>query len=512
MPSESENIDTNNDAFEQQEKPEIESIEQQEKPKLEAIDASGCAYVFSRQNLIYTLFLAAFVVLSHWNVWSIGQYAAGWNHSVLWIALVALIGYRNNSIKIAQDWFWLAPICLIAISFSLYENPWLNKFSLFVLPISIGLFYAYSHVEQKEKIFWDFKFLGCLCKKIVSPVINISPTTRQGRDMFKGSIHPQRRDLAISVAKGFGLLIPFGLVAFFILESVDQNFGVVIYEITHDILDILGWTFGVKMLWILILTIVLLATVFSWRIKTTFDSAPDTALINSVISGIVMVGVLFLYIVFIVLQVEYLLTGSLPLDFSEAKYFVKYGFWQLFILSAFNTLLFIVLYQRTTLPTQLILRVYIFASGLILLSGCWRIALYAYWYGLSYEKFFAGYTSIFSMYVFVYLLIVGFMSTKKNILKFIIFSSLWFYAVATVMPIEKIIFNTNTYLQEKENSRIDLNELRALSVDVYGNVVSEISAGKFDSERWRRWAHSIETKRCTRKWYESNLSILTNCP
>ena len=145
--------------------------------------------------------------------------------------------------------------------------------------------------------------------------------------------------------------------------------------------------------------------------------------------------------------------------------------------------------------------------------------MYVYWYGLSYEKFFATYTTLFALFVFVYLVIASFAKERKNVFCFIAFAALWSYGVATVLPVERIIFKSNMQLSQLKRSNIDMEELRMLSTDVlvdvrshFNPVLAKTNEQKVEFSRWNQWANRLEAKYCHRNWYEKNLSLLAQCP
>jgi len=180
-----------------------------------------------------------------------------------------------------------------------------------------------------------------------------------------------------------------------------------------------------------------------------------------------------------------------------------------------NTALFLTVYKKTGTTVQYILRIFIAASSLLLLSAAWRMSLYVYWYGFSYEKFFASYTTVFSLLIFVYLLLASLSKQRKDVFKVMAFAALWSYALATVLPIEKIIFNTNVELAKRSSSRINLYELQELSIDVISDardVFYKPDSKDHLSISWDSWARSLEFKHCSQPWYESNLSsVMMKC-
>jgi len=190
----------------------------------------------------------------------------------------------------------------------------------------------------------------------------------------------------------------------------------------------------------------------------------------------------------------------------------KSGFWQLFLLAVLNVGLFFVVYKKTGRTAQWVLRAFIVASSLLMVSAAWKVWLYSYTFGLSYEKYFACYTAVFALGVLVYLVIASFSIQRLNVVKVIAFAALWGYGIATVSPIEKLIFRANLYLAEQTDTRITVSQLTQLSLDIMGDV-DDIHETKLalNSEPWRQWRQQQRRKYCKRAWYEMNLSAVKAC-
>ena len=75
----------------------------------------------------------------------------------------------------------------------------------------------------------------------------------------------------------------------------------------------------------------------------------------SVMIGVILGGVLILYLLFLGIQVKDLFMSSLPVNFDEAESLVKAGFWQLFALTIINILFYIGVYGKTNQKVQHIL-------------------------------------------------------------------------------------------------------------------------------------------------------------
>src|SRR3990167_7060518 len=184
---------------------------------------------------------------------------------------------------------------------------------------------------------------------------------------------------------------------------------------------------------------------------------------------------------------------------------VKSGFWQLFFLSGINVLLYLLYYRRTSKHVQNILIAFMCASLLLLLSAAKRMGMYVFFYGFSYEKFFAAYTVIFSVFLFLRLIAALLQREKTDMVRYLVVAFVWMYAVATVLPVEQIIFRTNRALAELPNTRIDMRELQMLSADVFR--LGEEQNSKHPGE-WDEWIVEKKIIAHQKHFYELTLTDL----
>jgi hypothetical protein len=104
------------------------------------------------------------------------------------------------------------------------------------------------------------------------------------------------------------------------------------------------------------------------------------------------------------------------------------------------------------------------------------------------------------------------------VFKFIAFAALWCFSVATVTPVERIIFDTNVSLAQQSGSRVQMYELQQMSADILGEVrrllgqeSMKLTLTKEQFDGWSRWLVRQERDNCNRVWYESNLSLKGVC-
>ena len=375
-----------------------------------------------------------------------------------------------------MDWVWFVPLLLMALSFSLFENPWLKVISCVLLPATTCLFYAYSQLINARECFWGLQLLSTLIKRSLVPLRFIGTATSYAKGGTGRIFSLKHNNLYKRIISGLILLIPIAAIVLVLLASADENFSKLVDKVGTHLFDFLNWSIIAKVFCIFMMCILIFAGLHAWQDRYDYQEKEYSLELDDVVIGIVMGGIFLIYLVFLWLQVDHMMLSILPQSFDKAEQIVKSGFWQLFFLSVLNVALFFTVYKNTGTAAQIILRIFIMASGLLLLSAAWRMGMYVYWYGLSYEKFFASYTTLFALSVFVYLVVASFAKQRKDVFCFIAFAALWCYGVATVLPIERIIFKTNVQLSQLERSRVDLDELRMLSTDVLDDVRHHFSA------------------------------------
>ncbi len=494
--------------------------------------------------------LALFWIVALWGFWSHGTFAFGINATAFLILFFAIfLDVAKTDFWSKKIYPWMIPTLLIAISFSIFENPFLKVISFLVLPIIVAVFFTYAFLETRKNRKWDFIFLlelfftrfvliaklGIACKTFFRKILFIKKEkseNKKGKKIFK------------KVA--LGILIFFLLAVFLfvpLLSSADPVFA----EKIGDFFKWIGEIFSLKYFWRVVffvpLSIFFLSLFISLK-KTNDREAPQKKKqMDPIVSGIVLGGILGLYLLFIFIQLKYLWVDMLPINFEDTESFVKSGFWQLFFLSLINILTFYFFYRKTNSIVQGILTVFTATSFLILLSAGQRMYLYVLNYGFSYEKFFATYTVLFLGIVFVWLFVQLFRKKEADIFKFLIFLLLWMYAILTISPVERMVLLANIELSKRPETKINLDELTMLSADVLPIVEnnptmkeyreyekricgdeknkdtesykSYIFVGeneeKVDCSTWTDWELWVDKKKKKlneKKWYEKNIQDL----
>ena len=459
--------------------------------------------------------LSAFWVIFLWNFWDRGVYALGFNAAIFLFLFLALF-VRNLCQKKAyskQDLLWLIPMALIALSFALYENPFLKAVSLLVSTLLFTIFYNQAFLPNKKTINWNFRFVLRIIERFFSLFEKIGETAVAYFNLIFPN-HKSKKQLAAKIIGGVLLFLLVALTVFIpLLSSADPLFASKLQFIYDFFLQFISLPVVYKILTFIAFAILYISVLRAWSKDFNYRGGNEQEKkIDPVIPGIILGGILALYLLFIWVQLGRLWVGALPFDFQETESLVKGGFWQLFFLSIINILIYFFTYKKTTVWVQRILTVFTFASLFLLISAAYRMGLYVVYYGFSYEKFFASYTVIFCALIFVWLISRLFIKKRANILKFLVFLFLWMYALLTVFPVEQFILRSNVALSRTEGSRIKLPELMMLSPDVLSSVKKYQKQGIINNQEfnWQLWIERQEKILSEKEWYELNLSNLLN--
>ena len=465
-------------------------------------------------NMLWSFGLSLFWIVFIWRFWDKGPFALGINASIFFIFFLAMfirpLYYSRHYGK--RDLYWLIPLLLIAFSFLLYENPFIKMVNVFVYPLLIFLFVNYGFLKDKEKRYWGINFIANFFSRFFSLFGQIGMALKHYIELFspkrgKGTARQIILGLVLMLAVAFVVVIP-------LLSSADPVFGDKLAFVYDLVRRYISESVMAKIVFFLVFTPLLFSSFLAWAREFDYEDKEKGIQVDSIVAGIVLGGILILYLLFLWIQLERLWVGSLPFEFRETETLVKSGFWQLFFLTGLNILLYFFTYRKTSAPVQKILTAFTTTSLLLLASAGQRVALYVVDYGFSYEKFFAAYTVIYCAILFVWMLFCLFKKERANIFKFLVFLFLWMYAIVTVLPVEQFILRSNVALAKRPESRIRLFELTMLSPDVLDLVKKYRSEGVFKEdwrpyegvfkEDWRPWIDEQEKRLAEKRWYEFN--------
>ncbi len=452
---------------------------------------------------------ALFWVIFLWGTWMKGVYALGFNATVFWLLMLGFFAYVNRPIDLffRKNFYWVVPFLAMTLSFSLYQNPWLNTITAWILPVFYAFSVNYSALKDREKHSWNLRLAGGLFERILRFLEKVE-NSGIAFFYFLFPANERVRHIAKRVLLGLGIFLLVAVIFVIpLLSSADAVFSGMMQVAINYLADLISWEMVARIGVFLLGSIFFMSLFVAWKRKFELSLKKVDRKRDSIVAGIVLGGILGLYALFLSIQLGHLWVNELPIEFSETESLVKNGFWQLFALSGLNVVLFFVYYRNTHPLVQKILAFFTLASLLLLLSAAQRMFLYVTFYGFSYEKFFAAYTVLYSLLLFGALIAFLFREKKADIFKFLVVTFLWMYALSTVLPVEQIIFRSNVALSELEGSRIELHELKMLSTDVL-DLAMERDTDFAWSLAWNGWITEQKEILAQKRWYEKNIASL----
>ncbi len=419
-------------------------------------------------------------VLFLWRFWSEGVEALGINFAVFYGAVLAFLIWTNRDKFVIKDPLWIIPIALIILSVGIYSTKFTGWITVVLLPPILFVFWLQAVQRDLRDNLWSRFFPLVLVNSVAKFVGEVVAVLRGGfvgvetvsKKSTRNRLNPETVRQVV-----FGTALLFVIAAFVIvplLSGADERFARIFEKIPQWLGELLNFDVLVRILAAVLLAAILLASVRFGRrnlkLRILDSSQPETS-DRHIVANIVLGGILALYLLFIALQIKSLFVGELPFDFKQTEYMVKTGFWQLFALTIINILFFVTVYRTGADSTRKILTAFTAAGLLLVISAGQRMWLYVLNYGLSYEKFFAFYTVLFCTGVFGWFLLLAFRRNREvKILRTLSFAALWLYALAVIIPLERIIFTTNLHLTQRADSRVNINELRMLGFDALPSV------------------------------------------
>tara|TARA_Y100000294_G_scaffold105663_1_gene98168 strand:+ start:8835 stop:10703 length:1869 start_codon:yes stop_codon:yes gene_type:complete len=396
-------------------------------------------------------FYAAFVF---WDVWSIGVKGLGFNATIFIYVLTALLVVtRTKERPLAyRDQTWIVPSLVISLSFSLYENSFFEPLNCFIFPAVLIWNFVASSDHLWGRLLHTQQALTDAGVRILSVVFaSFMPAWRAYVSFVSRSSKVDHRTVE-RITWGVCLLIVILPVVIWLLFSADQVFAFRIENLGTWLGEVLDTSLFLKIPVAVLIAVVLLGICIRQKADAPDEDVVERTSIDSLVSGIVLSGVLTIYFLFLFVQAEQLWMDSLPIEVDEITSLVKTGFWQLVALSLINVFGFMLLYRTTNRTVQILLSVFVLASTLVLSSSAHKLYLYIASTGLSYEKFYSSYVVAFCA---VLLTLLFWFSVKKKAADTVRSTLLLFtvmYSVVSVLPVSQLIYHVNSELAKTEDA------------------------------------------------------------
>jgi hypothetical protein len=252
------------------------------------------------------------------------------------------------------------------------------------------------------------------------------------------------------------------------------------------------------------------------------DAESDTPL-DDLTYGIVFCMVGLTYLLFLAFQVKQIFGAPAAISFRGYEALAKKGFWQLLVLTALNIGLVIQTYGRLAKFGSVSLRVFTLLSTLLLGTAGHRLGSYVFFFGLSYEKWYACYTVLFCALVFALLACYQWKPSTINSrfehpMKAVLLLLVWMYGMVSIVPVGSSIVLLNRQFSLHRESGIDHEELSYLGADAVPAILYSLPAtcirnggcqlNQHPETKDNYWLYQQSGKLSQRPWYQHSLTSL----
>lgn len=422
-------------------------------------------------------FYAAFVF---WDVWSIGVKGLGFNATIFIYALTALLVVTRTKERplATRDLTWIAPSLVIGLSFSLYENSFFEPLNCFIFPALLIWNFVTSSDHFWGRLLSTKQGLVDTFESVFSRVFDSIAPVWRAYIRFVTTSSRLTRSQARKITEGLGLLLVIFVVVLPLLYSSDNIFA---FLVEH-----LGAWFGnlilenlsifIKVPYAGLVTVLLLGICIRSEYQAVPVADPQPKALDSIISGIVLSGLLTVYLAFLFAQFQQLWDEAILIRPHQISSLADTGVGQLIVISIINVVGFHFLRRRTNRVIRILLPALAVASVLVLGPTIYKSYLYILWTGLNYEKFYMSYLILFFVALLVFLSAESFRKKQADIAKrsAIIFTVM--YSAVAVFPVSQLAHAVNTELAKSEDASLWLKggawrEELPVSVELFDTAV-----------------------------------------
>jgi hypothetical protein len=195
----------------------------------------------SKLSVIFALGLSLFWVVFCWGIWEQAMFAMGANYMLFVLGLTFLFDFQSvYRSPLRRQLKWLIPVILIALSFFLYENPFIKAVNIAVLPPLFAVYRIAVTTGNESKVRWSGnKWIEYLIRRFFGALTKIGVAA----EMIGRTIVPlknERSDTVRKVVLGIGILVLVSVAVFIpLLSSADPVFGKLATDLWGQLVDLL---------------------------------------------------------------------------------------------------------------------------------------------------------------------------------------------------------------------------------------------------------------------------------
>ena len=403
---------------------------------------------FSIEALLSAI-LGVYAVLFFWDAWVVGAEAFKIDATIFLYGVAALFAVsraKEQGLKLV-DLSWVGLTLAIGMSYCLYDEPFFKNTTFYVFPV---LFLWHLHASgkafNKRSLSSRSIFLDLINRSFISIFSFLIPAWRAYTQLI---VIPVDTPFILikRIATGVVTLVAVAACVTPLLYGVDEKFSLRLDLFLSLLANSISWMLILKIICAVAVAVFFLAACYAHRSKWTPPLESVPAHIDSVISGIVLSGVLAIYLFLIGVQAEKLWSDGLLFDGAELIVLENTGFWQLIALSIFNVTVFGILYRKTNLYSQIVLSSFVAASIAILGLIALKMYLHVVTYGLYYRAFYASYAVLYCALLSIILFMSSIKKTVADVIRGAILLFTIMYSLLALMPVAEIMSNVNVFLR-----------------------------------------------------------------
>tara|TARA_Y100000588_G_scaffold201854_2_gene215507 strand:+ start:6156 stop:7415 length:1260 start_codon:yes stop_codon:yes gene_type:complete len=393
--------------------------------------------------------LGVYAVLFFWDAWTIGAEAFQIDATIFLYGVAALFAVnraKEQGLKLV-DLSWIGLTLAIGLSYCLYDESFFKNTTFYVFPVLfLWHLHASSEVFNKRSLTSRSIFLDLVNRSFISIFRFLIPAWR-AYTQFRVIPVDTPYVLIKRIATGVVTLVVVTACVMPLLYGVDETFSIRLDLFVSLLVNSISWILILKIICAIAVAVFFLAACYAHRSEWTPPRESPTAHMDSVISGIVLSGILVIYLFLIGVQAEKLWFDGLLFDGAELIVLENTGFWQLIALSMFNVTVFGILYRKTNLYSQIVLSIFVAASIVILGLIALKIYLHVVTYGLYYRAFYASYAVLYCGLLSIILFMSSIKKTVADVVRGAILLFTIMYSLLALMPVAEIMSNVNVVLR-----------------------------------------------------------------
>lgn len=354
---------------------------------------------------------------------------------------------QKKKVKYRKAKILILPIVLLASTYFIFNNSFLNKLNLLVIPILILILI----MELLEKNLNLYSRLERVIEIIFNPISYIDVTIKKCREDISSKLNVKEKSNKNSnLTKAILITIPVVFVVILLLSTADDVFGELFINVFDKIIAFFGnFNLGgiIGRLIVIVCLFIYFAAFFDnlvARYDDTTEDAEGGLNSNDNTTVKLLLGVLnIVYAIFCFIQIKALF---MKVNVEDYSYYARKGFFQLMAVSFINFIIILIAksYEKSKkskyVNTMSIIM--IVCTFIILLSAAYRMRMYESAYGYTLLRLLV-YVALFTESILLIPTIIYVIDKPINLVKSYFTIILVVYVCLNFVNLDNIIMKNN---------------------------------------------------------------------